>query len=443
MVATQDLFDAGTDNDLPLAARMRPQRLDDVVGQDQLLKPNGPLRQFIAAERLPSMILWGPPGVGKTTLARLLAAAIKAELVELSAVTAGVRDVRDEIAAARARRQTGRRTMLFIDEVHRFNKAQQDALLPHVENGIVTLIGATTENPAFEVNRALLSRVKVFRLESLDEFALAHVLERALQFLGLSVDRIDADAKQVLIRAADGDGRRLLNILDGALAALGDGILNVAAVQDAMVTEPRRFDKRGDYFYDQISALHKAVRGSAPDAALYWLARMLDGGCDALYIARRLVRMASEDIGAADPRALRWTLDTWDTIERLGSPEGDLSLAQAVVLLACAPKSNAIYTAFTAAQEAVTTTGSLDVPIHLRNAPTNLAKEFGHGTEYRYAHDEPGGFAAGESYFPEALRAAQFYSPTEYGAEARIAQRLRQLRELDRASPRQRWPREP
>ena len=440
---TPDLFDTNTQSDLPLAARMRPRQLDDVVGQDQLLRDGGPLKQFIAAQRLPSMILWGPPGVGKTTLARLLAEAVHAQLVELSAVTAGVRDVREQIAAARARRQTGRRTVLFIDEVHRFNKAQQDALLPHVENGIVTLIGATTENPSFEVNRALLSRVKVFRLESLDEPALHRVLERALQFVGVSAGRVGEEARQLLVRAADGDGRRLLNVLDGALAALGDDPLTVAAVQGALVAEPRRFDKRGDYFYDQISALHKAVRGSSPDAALYWLARMLDGGCDPLYIARRVVRMATEDIGAADPRALRWTLDAWESIERLGSPEGDLSLAQAVVLLACSPKSNAVYRAFAAAQAAVAAGGSLDVPLHLRNAPTSLAKEFGHGAEYRYAHDEPGAYAAGENYLPEALHDAHFYAPSVQGAELRIAERLRQWREMDRASPRQRWRRDP
>ena len=442
-MTTPDLFDAAAPSDLPLAARMRPQRLDDVVGQDALLRDGGPLRQLIAAQRLPSLILWGPPGVGKTTLARLLAEAVRAELVELSAVNAGVREVRDEVAAARVRRPGGRRTVLFIDEVHRFNKAQQDALLPHVENGTVTLIGATTENPAFEVNRALLSRVQVFRLESLDDPALVRMLERALQFVGVGADRVADDARQLLVRVADGDGRRLLNVLEGALAALADGPLTVAAVQSALVAEPRRFDKRGDYFYDQISALHKAVRGSSPDAALYWLARMLDGGCDALYIARRVVRMASEDIGAADPRAVRWALDAWDTIERLGSPEGDLGLAQAVVLLACAPKSNAVYRAFTAAREAVEAGGSREVPLHLRNAPTGLAKALGHGADYRYAHDEPDAYAAGESYVPEALRDVRFYRPTGQGAELRLAERLQALREMDAASPRQRWSREP
>ena len=442
-MTTPDLFDAAVPSDLPLAARMRPQRLDDVVGQDALLRDGGPLRQLIAAQRLPSLILWGPPGVGKTTLARLLAEAVRAELVELSAVNAGVREVRDEVAAARVRRPGGRRTVLFIDEVHRFNKAQQDALLPHVENGTVTLIGATTENPAFEVNRALLSRVQVFRLESLDDPALGRMLERALQFVGVGAERVADDARQLLVRVADGDGRRLLNVLEGALAALADGPLTVAAVQSALVAEPRRFDKRGDYFYDQISALHKAVRGSSPDAALYWLARMLDGGCDALYIARRVVRMASEDIGAADPRAVRWALDAWDTIERLGSPEGDLGLAQAVVLLACAPKSNAVYRAFTAAREAVEAGGSREVPLHLRNAPTGLAKALGHGADYRYAHDEPDAYAAGESYVPEALRDVRFYRPTGQGAELRLAERLQALREMDAASPRQRWSREP
>ena len=442
-MTTPDLFDAAVPSDLPLAARMRPQHLDDVVGQDALLRDGGPLRQLIAAQRLPSLILWGPPGVGKTTLARLLADAVRAELVELSAVNAGVREVRDEVAAARVRRPGGRRTVLFIDEVHRFNKAQQDALLPHVENGTVTLIGATTENPAFEVNRALLSRVQVFRLESLDDPALGRMLERALQFVGVGAERVADDARQLLVRVADGDGRRLLNVLEGALAALADGPLTVAAVQSALVAEPRRFDKRGDYFYDQISALHKAVRGSSPDAALYWLARMLDGGCDALYIARRVVRMASEDIGAADPRAVRWALDAWDTIERLGSPEGDLGLAQAVVLLACAPKSNAVYRAFTAAREAVEAGGSREVPLHLRNAPTGLAKALGHGADYRYAHDEPDAYAAGESYVPEALRDVRFYRPTGQGAELRLAERLQALREMDAASPRQRWSREP
>lgn len=435
-----DLFDMGVGADLPLAARMRPTHLDDIVGQDHLLRADGALRQLVVAKRLPSLLLWGPPGVGKTTLARLLAAEVDAELVELSAVNAGVRDIRDQVDAARMRRQRGRRTVLFIDEVHRFNKGQQDALLPHVENGIVTLIGATTENPSFEVNGALLSRVKVYRLNALDEAALLRMLQRALQVMGRVASSIDAAAADLLVRAADGDGRRLLNILDGVLSTAGDRTIEVGAVEAALIAEPRRFDKRGDYFYDQISALHKAVRGSSPDAALYWLARMLDGGCDALYIARRVVRMASEDIGAADPRVLGWTLDAWDCIERLGAPEGHLALAQAVVQLACAPKSNAIYLAFEAARAAVASGASLEVPLHLRNAPTHLARALGHGAEYRYAHDEPDAFAAGESYVPEAIRDLVFYKPTTQGAELRIAERLSHLRKLDQASPRQRWP---
>ena len=435
-----DLFGAGGGAAAPLAAALRPAHLDEVVGQASLLGPEGALRRLLRVGQLPSMLLWGPPGVGKTTIARLLAREIGADLVELSAVAAGVREVRDEILAARRRRQTGRRTVLFIDEVHRFNKAQQDALLPHVEDGTVTLIGATTENPSFEVNRALLSRMKVFRLEALDEQALDLLLTRAIAALPGAQPPPD-ELRAILVAAADGDGRRLLNLVETAYATATAGQLEAADVSRAQLAGPRQFDKRGDAFYDQISALHKAVRGSAPDAALYWLARMLDGGCDPLYLARRLVRMATEDVGAAEPGALRWCLDAWDVVERLGSPECDLALARAVVLLAGAPKSNAVYTALAAAREAVAQHGSQPVPMHLRNAPTALMRSFGHGDDYRYAHDEVGGFVPGESYLPEALADAAYYSPTDRGFEARLGDRLRDWRARDAASPWQRWPR--
>ena len=424
----------------PLAAALRPAHLDDVVGQPQLLGPEGALRRLLRVGQLPSMLLWGPPGVGKTTIARLLAREVGADLVELSAVAAGVREVRDEILTARRRRQGGRRTVLFIDEVHRFNKAQQDALLPHVEDGTVTLIGATTENPSFEVNRALLSRMKVFRLEALDEHALDLLLTRAIAAMP-GAQPPPPELRSTLLAAADGDGRRLLNVVEAAYATATDGHLDEADVSRALLAGPRNFDKRGDAFYDQISALHKSVRGSSPDAALYWLARMLDGGCDPLYIARRLIRMATEDIGAAEPGALRWCLDAWDVVERLGSPECDLALARAVVLLAGAPKSNAVYTALGAAREAVARHGSQPVPLHLRNAPTALMKQFGHGDDYRYAHDEAAGFVAGESYLPAPLADEVFYAPTDRGFEGRLGERLADWRARNAASPWQRWPR--
>ncbi len=437
-MSSGELFSGPTDA-LPLAAALRPQHLDDVVGQTHLLGDAGALKRLLRAGQLPSMLLWGPPGVGKTTIARLLAQEVGAELVEMSAVAAGVREVRDEIAAARRRRQHGRRTLLFIDEIHRFNKAQQDALLPHVEDGTVTLIGATTENPSFEVNRALLSRLKVFRLEALDDTSLTQLLVRAVNAIaGAKLPQPSVQA--AMLAACDGDGRRLLNLIEQAYASATDGEVTPLDVERALMAGPRHFDKRGDAFYDQISALHKSVRGSAPDAGLYWLARMLDGGCDPLYIARRLVRMATEDIGAAEPAALRWCLDAWETVERLGSPEADLALARAVVLLAAAPKSNALYTALAAARADVEQFGSLGVPLHIRNAPTTLMKAFGHGQDYRYAHDADDAFVAGESYVPEALAGHIYYHPTPRGHEARIAERLHAWRERHAASEWKRWP---
>ena len=437
-MSTGELF-SGSAEALPLAAALRPQHLDDVVGQVHLLGEEGALRRLLRAGQLPSMLLWGPPGVGKTTIARLLAHEVGAELIEMSAVAAGVREVRDEIAAARRRRQQGRRTLLFIDEIHRFNKAQQDALLPHVEDGTVTLIGATTENPSFEVNRALLSRLKVFRLEALADAALTQLLARAVNAIpGAKLPQPAVQA--AMLAASDGDGRRLLNLVEQAYASASDGDVTPLDVERALMAGPRHFDKRGDAFYDQISALHKSVRGSSPDAGLYWLARMLDGGCDPLYIARRLVRMATEDVGAAEPAALRWCLDAWDAVERLGSPEADLALARAVVLLAAAPKSNALYAALAAARADVEQFGSVAVPLHIRNAPTSLMKAFGHGHDYRYAHDADDAFVAGESYVPEALASHIYYHPTPRGHEARIAERLREWRQRHAASAWQRWP---
>ena len=418
----------------PLAELMRPQNLDDVVGQRHLLGPDKPLSVAYESGKLHSMILWGPPGVGKTTLARLMARAFDAEFIALPAVLSGVKDIRDAVAhAENVLQQSGRATILFVDEVHRFNKAQQDAFLPFVERGLVTFIGATTENPSFEVNGALLSRAAVYVLKPLAEDDLAELFSRALAkaFPALAFSE---KARELVVGAADGDARRLLNMVEaiGNAAVARNAVqIDEAFVQATLAQNLRRFDKGGDAFYDQISALHKSVRGSSPDAALYWLVRMLDGGADPLYVGRRLVRMAIEDIGLADPRALRLSLDACETYERLGSPEGELALAQAAIYLACAAKSNAAYVAYNEARSLVQSDKSRPVPEHLRNAPTKLMKELGYGRSYRYAHDEADAYAAGENYFPEGLEDTGFYRPTSRGLEGKIAEKLAHLRDLD------------
>lgn len=418
----------------PLAEAMRPATLAEVIGQAHLVGPGKPLRIAFESGKPHSMILWGPPGVGKTTIARLMAQAFDAEFIALSAVLSGVKEIRE--AVERAQRNLAahaRRTILFVDEVHRFNKSQQDAFLPHVERGLITFIGATTENPSFEVNGALLSRAAVYVLQPLSTAELEALADRAVErCFGPLV--LDAAARDLLVAYADGDGRRLLNMLEQVqVAGQASATHRIdAEFVAATLTQARRlFDKGGEQFYDQISALHKSVRGSNPDGALYWLARMLDGGADPLYLGRRLVRMATEDIGLADPRALRMALDACETYERLGSPEGELALAQAAIYLAVAPKSNAAYVAYGAVREAVKSSGTLPVPMHLRNAPTKLMKSLGYGAEYRYAHDENDAYAAGETYLPDGLRDARFYTPTERGLEARIRERLAQLRDLD------------
>ncbi len=448
MDSQEPLFDAGTEppqaaetlprSDAPLAERLRPRTLDEVAGQQHLLGPGKPLRSAFESAQLHSMILWGPPGVGKTTLARLMAGAVAGDFIVLSAVLAGVKDIRDAVERAKASRRQGRGTVVFVDEVHRFNKAQQDAFLPHVESGLLTFIGATTENPSFEVNAALLSRATVHVLKSLEATELSALLQRAQALLG-APPLADA-ARARLLSFADGDARRLLNAYENVarLASrqpAADGI-DEPLLERALGEQLRRYDKSGDQFYDTISALHKSVRGSDPDATLYWLARLLDGGVDPRYVARRLLRMASEDIGLADPRALRLALDATEVYERLGSPEGELALAQAAVYLAMAPKSNAVYSAWNKVREVVRGDGTRPVPVHLRNAPTRLMKDLGHGRDYRYAHDESGGFAAGENYFPDGLPPMHYYEPVPRGLELRIAERLAELRALNaKASP--------
>ena len=424
----------------PLAARMRPNSLDNFYGQQHLIGPNRPLREAIDGGMLHSMIFWGPPGVGKTTLAKIIAHRVDAHFESISAVLSGVKEIRSAIAKAQEQRDVrGRKTILFVDEVHRFNKSQQDAFLPFVEDGTVVFIGATTENPSFELNNALLSRCRVYVLKSLTESDILTVVQQALvnkeQGLGDQKLQFEEKALSTLAIAADGDARRALNLLEIAsdLASQGqdNGVIDSDILEQILVGDSRRFDKGGEYFYDQISALHKAIRGSSVDAGLYWLCRMLDGGCDPIYLARRLVRIANEDIGNADPRALELALSAWNVQERLGSPEGELALAQAVLYMAAAPKSNAVYSAFNAAMADVRSLPTYDVPVHLRNAPTALMKDLDYGKDYRYAHNEKGGYAAGENYLPDELKGKQYYYPTDRGLEKKISEKLDYLRSLD------------
>ncbi|MEL0065564.1 MAG: replication-associated recombination protein A [Gammaproteobacteria bacterium] len=426
----------------PLASRMRPRGLDTYVGQTHLLAPGKPLREAIESSQLHSMILWGPPGVGKTTLARLIAEVCDIEFQSISAVLSGVKDIRQAIDQARQIQvASSRKTLLFVDEVHRFNKSQQDAFLPHVEDGTVIFVGATTENPSFELNNALLSRTRVYRLQSLTDEQLAEVLKQAMdKDSELANIQTDADTIKTIARAADGDARRALNILEVANDTSEDGRVDQSLLAEIFGDELRRFDKGGDLFYEQISALHKAVRGSDPDASLYWFVRMIDGGCDPIYIARRVVRMASEDIGNADPRALQIALKAWEVQERLGSPEGELAIAQAVAYMAIAAKSNAVYSAVGELKGVVAETGSLDVPLHIRNAPTALMKEMGYGDSYQYAHHYEDAFVPGESYVPQEIHGKQFYHPADRGLETRIKEKLDYLRQQNSASDFQRYP---
>ncbi len=432
----------------PLAARMRPRHPDQYIGQDHLMSPGNPLREAIIRQQLHSMVLWGPPGVGKTSLAKMIAEITDAHFETLSAVLAGVKDIRAAVAVAQQHQaQTGRKTILFVDEVHRFNKAQQDAFLPYVEDGTVIFIGATTENPSFSLNNALLSRSRVYVLRGLTQPQLKAMAQQALEdterglgSLGITIDDEQLD---MLALAADGDGRKVLNLLEIAndLSEEQDGqrLITANVVTEVLAGDVRRFDRGGDLFYEQISALHKSVRGSSPDGALYWFCRMIDGGCDPLYVARRVVRMASEDIGNADPRGLQMALNAWETQERLGSPEGELAIAQAITYLAAAPKSNAVYNAFNSAMADIKSQPSHDVPMHLRNAPTELMKSMDYGAEYRYAHSEEGGYAAGECYFPEELEPRNYYQPVDRGLEIRIREKLEHLRQLDEKSPWRRY----
>ncbi len=431
---------------VPLAARVRPTSLGEIFGQGHLLSEGKPLRVMIESGRLHSLIFWGPPGTGKTTLARLVAEVSDAHWISLSAVLSGVRDIRSAMDEAQQLKSQGRVTVLFVDEVHRFNKSQQDAFLPFVEDGTVIFMGATTENPAFELNNALLSRARIYKLESLDAQSLEQILARAMvraELPGASAELQESGQDQepsvsaeegvlaTIAHTADGDARLALNILEIALSHASDARLTKEGLKQVLGSQYRRFDQSGDLFFDQISALHKSVRGSDPDAALYWFARMLDGGCDPLYVARRVVRMASEDIGNADPRALAIALNAWDVQSRLGQPEGELAIAQAITYLSVAAKSNAVYRAWKRALQAVAEAGSLEVPIHLRNAPTGLAKSLGHGAEYRYAHDEPHGFSPGQRYFPSGLDAERYYEPTDRGLEQKIKEKLAYLRNLN------------